>query len=283
MGSEWVKRLYDPGPLLFAVEVLICAIGVPVALMSGDPTGPLACVLYTFSTYVLGIGIFYIVLGVKWIGNTGIADILDENRYVIDRAATYLDLLFSSVYAIILTVAGIDTDSPWMYSAAGFYLIVGIECFILSRGRLGGGTSIREEAKRCFIAGIVMLLLTVAIITMVIIAIVGHNDASYPGVLIYFAALFTFIFFITAIVNVIRYRGFSEPVYCTVRRYRMNKAIYSMFVLQLAMFSSFGNDKSFETAMNIAIGIPVCIAVTLITLYQLYFSYRLVKETRSDD
>lgn len=284
MGSEWVKRLYDPGPLLFSIEVMICAIGVPAALMSGDPTGPLACMLYTFSAYVLGIGIYYLVLVIKWIGRSELMSRLDENRYRIEKAAMYFDLIFSVTYAVILTVSGIDSDSAWMYAAAGYYLIVGSECFILVRGHFEGNSDPEKDAKRCLSAGIVMFLLTIAVITMVGIAVNGQYDVGYPGIMIYIVALFTFIFFATAIVNVIRYRGFSEPVFSTVKRYKMSKAVYSMFVLQLAMFASFGSgDVSFEQTMNYVIGALVCTVISLITVYQLYHSYRLVKGIQSND
>ncbi len=65
---------------------------------------------------------------------------------------------------------------------------------------------------------------------------------------------------------------------CTVKRFRMNKALYSLFVLQLAMFSAFGSGVPEENMLNIAVGIIVCTTVTMISRYQLIGAYRLSRQ-----
>ncbi len=282
-GQEWKRQLYHPSPPLFLAEVAFCTVALVFVLTNGYDLNPLACVLYAFSTYVLGIGIYFLVLTVKWFNRTGFMENWRENRYEIARAMLYLDLIFGTVYASILTFTGIESNSPWMYAAAGYYLIVGVASYVLLRGRIHGDGVRKDDVGRCFTAGVTMMLLTIAAITMVMIAINGKGDFEYPGVMIYAAALFTFIFFIVGIVNVVRYRGYDDPVFCTVKRYRMNKAILSMFLLQIAMFSAFSMteaDAELEGVLNVAVGGVVCAAMAAISLYQMYYSYRLGKIVR---
>lgn len=281
-GQDWKVQLYRPSPPLFLTEVAFCAIALFVILSNGYDLHPLAWAVYTFSTYVLGIGIYFLVLTVKWFNRTKFMENWRENKYVVARMMLYLDLAFSTIYAVILVFTGIDSDSPWMYAAGGYYFYVGLTSYILIRGRIHGDGIQKDDVKKCFAAGVIMVLLTAAVITMVLIAINGHDEFEYPGVMIYAAALFTFIFFIAGIVNIIRYRGYDDPVFCTVKRYRMNKAIFSMFLLQLAMFAAFSTtemDAELEEYLNVGIGAAVCIAVALISFYQLYYSYRLKKIT----
>ncbi len=276
--DKWVRQLYHPSRLLFLAECIFCVAAILIAFATGNNRTPLAYVLYAFTTYVLGVGIYLAVRKYKKLMESEEVVALMNDDYAVSRIFLILDLVLSAVYAAVLIVSGLVTESPWMRAAGGYYVFVGIVCYILVKGRISGEErDEKDDLKRCLIAGVLMVLLAFVVITLVQIAITGHQAVEYPGVMIYAAALATFVFFGSAVSNMVRYRGFTDPLMCTVKRFRMNKALYSMFVLQLAMFSAFGSGVPAENMLNIAVGTVVCVTVTAISAYQLigaYMAYR---------
>ncbi len=277
--DKWVRQLYHPSRALFLAESLFCVVTILAAFATGNNHNPLAYLLYAFTTYVLGVGVYLAVRKYKKLMVSEEVVALMNDEYAVSRIFLILDLVLSAVYAAVLIVSGFITESPWMRAAGGYYVFVGIVCYVLVKGRISGDESDeKEDLKRCVIAGVLMVLLAAVVITLVQIAVKGHQDVEYPGMMIYAAALSTFVFFGSAVSNMVRYRGFTDPVMCTVKRFRMNKALYSMFVLQLAMFSAFGSGVPAENMLNIAVGIMVCVTVTVISVYQLVGAYRMYRQ-----
>ena len=59
------------------------------------------------------------------------------------------------------------------------------------------------------------------------------------------------------------------------------KLRFSMFILQVAMLSEFGGeDTGTEFWVDLGNGVLVCVAISLITTYQIVFSYRELVKTR---
>lgn len=280
--DAWLRRLYHPEPVLFIAEAAFCALALILAFVTGNEMNPVSFALYAFSTYVLGIGIYFLVLIIKHSFDWGLPRRIRENRYAIGRYVLYGELAFGLAYSVLLTVSGLDSESSWMYAAAGYYLLIALICVILLRKYIQGTGENRAEGLRtAFHTGILMVPLTMAVITMMIMAVNGDQNVVYPDLFIYAVALFTFIFFISAIVNVIRFRGFSDPIFGSVKRFGMNRAIFSMFILQVAMLSEFGGeDTGMEFWVNLGNGVLVCVAISLITTYQIVFSYRELVKTR---
>ena len=276
--NVWIKRLYRPEPVLFLAEVSFCALALILVFATGNEMNPAAFVLYAFSTYVLGIGIYFTVLIVRRASEWELMRRIRENRYAISRAAICAEMVSGLAYAVLLTFSGIEAGSPWMYAAAGYYMLIAVTCTMLLTRRITGRLDDRRDLRAAFRTGLLMVPLTVAVITMVVLAVNGDQDVSYPGLFIFAVALFTFIFFITAIVNAIRFRGFRDPIFGSIKRFSLNRAVFSMFMLQLAMLTEFGGeDQDMEYWLNLGNGILACAAIVLITAYQLYFSYRLMR------
>ena len=284
-GQTWVRRLYHPEPLLFAAEVTFCTLALILVFVTGNEMNPVVFALYAFSTYVLGIGVYFLVLIIRHSFEWRWMSRIRENRYEINRAILCAELVIGLAYSVLLTFSGLESESSWMFAAAGYYLLLAVTCAILIRKRMTGSHEDRaDDLKVAFHTGILMIPLAIAVITMVILAVNGDQDVRYPDLFIYAVATFTFIFFTTAIVNVIRFRGFSDPIFGSIKRFSMNRAIFSMFMLQLAMLSEFGGeDTDTEFWMNLGNGVIVCIAIALITAYQVFFSYRNLRETSGHD
>ena len=280
--DTWLRRLYHPEPVFFVAEAAFCALALVLVFVTGNEMNPVSFVLYAFSTYVLGIGIYLLVLAVRHSVRPGWARMFGENRYAISKYALCGELAFGLAYSVLLTFSGLKSESPWMYAAAGYYMLIALICAVLllkytrevPENRIG-------NLRTAFRTGIMMVPLTIAVITMVAMAVNGDQNVRYPELFIYAVALFTFIFFVTAIVNVIRFRGFSDPIFGSIKRFGMNRAIFSMFMLQVAMLSEFGGDDTdMEFWMNLGNGVLVCAAIALITAYQIVFSYRELVKTQ---
>ena len=100
---------------------------------------------------------------------------------------------------------------------------------------------------------------------------------SYPGLLIYTVATYTFYAITISIVNVIRYRKYNNPLYSAQKALSLTKALVAMFALQTAMFASFNEDIVFERTMNIVFGILICCAVFAIAVMMVVWANNKIK------
>ena len=96
---------------------------------------------------------------------------------------------------------------------------------------------------------------------------------SYPGYIIYLSALYTFYVFVTAIVNLVKFRRLGSPILSAAKVLDFVAAMMSVLGLQTAMISRFSvNGESYRKMMNAITGGFVYGIVILIAVYMLLHS-----------
>ena len=117
---------------------------------------------------------------------------------------------------------------------------------------------------------------------MTISTILGKKMISYPGHIIYVVALYTFYNFIIAIINLIKYRKMDNPIFSAVKMISLSTACMSMFVLQSALISAFGNDMNYAFLMNSLTGTFVLLIVIGIAIYMITKANKIIKEIKGE-
>ena len=97
----------------------------------------------------------------------------------------------------------------------------------------------------------------------VILAVHNNSGFSYPGLLIYAMALYTFYAAITAVINVVKYRRYESPILSAAKVISLTAALVSVLSLETAMLAQFGgaDDPAFRQIMTASTGTGVSLTV----------------------
>lgn len=196
------------------------------------------------------------------------------NKYVTDmefkaEVSLYTALAVNVLYSLYEAFSGVFYHSAWFITLAFYYAILSAERFSLFRYIRKGRHNTVQLYKRYRFFGILLIALTVAAAGMNAIAIHDGRTITYPGHMIYVIALCSFCNLASAIINMVKYHKYSNPVYAAGTMVTLSTAIFSMFTLQLAMFSTFGGDRVQQHQMNIWTGTAVFVLLLMLSAYMI--------------
>lgn len=272
--KEIVKRVIFPHTFLIFILFNISTVGLVLVFMRGMETHLFAYFMYALSSYTLVIVCARIPGIVKWWKEK-----LHENKYthmylsdkdLRMRISMHTSLLVAFVFASFKVILGFVYNSKWFFAMAGYNIILSLMRFILVRQLQKKGVNEYEERvlrlQSYRVCGWLMMVLNVAVSVLMFMVIVHNQTIRYDMIAAIGLAAFTFFCFTRAIINMIKYRQRNNPIYAAVKRIDMVKAIVSIFILQVAMLTTFqgqgaGLDVRF---LNICTGVVVTIAINTI-------------------
>ena len=123
------------------------------------------------------------------------------------------------------------------------------------------GRDLPAEYRRYRACGVLLLFMNGALAGVIGYMVHQDRGATYPGLMIYMAAAYTFYITIAAIVNVIRWRRRGSPILSAAKNISLTAALVSMLTLEHAMTTQFGGGRSFRRTMTAAFGGTICVAV----------------------
>ena len=130
------------------------------------------------------------------------------------------------------------------------------------------GQDIPAEFRRYRACGLILLLMNQALVGIIIYMVTQNRGFSYSGNMIYAMAMYTF--YITAIINVIRYQSHGSPVISAAKVISLTAALVSMLSLETAMLARFGSDETeFRRIMLGISGGVVCAVVLAMAIYMI--------------
>lgn len=268
-------------PPVPTVLISIPSFGLVIwALVCVPENEAIAYAAYVLSAYALIITVTGIVRLVRWIRAGArehptvrrVMSISLVDRYLKEKnyraeISLYPGLLINLIYAGIKMFSGIRYRSVWFGTLAVYYILLAVmRFFLLQHMRT---KNIRKEEKtealrRCRWCGIVLLVLNWALAGMIILVVLKDSGFTYPGMLIYVMAMYTFYSVITAAKNMIQFRAYGNPVLSAAKVISMTAALVSMLSLETAMLTQFGTgeDPVFRQLMTAVTGAGV-IAIVL--------------------
>lgn len=298
--DKWKKILWKllfPHPFLIFLLVNISTALLIYAFLGKNCPDAVAYVSYGLSAYALTVvcarmpGIIKKAKG-KVYSNKYANKYLTEKELRI-RISLYGGLVLNICFAIFKVVMGVLYNSAWLFAMAGYNVILSILRFILvyrDQTDMKAETDYNRKQqglhsyKTC---GWLMLLLNIAISVIVIMVVVDNQTIDYPGFMIYAIAAFSFYCLTMAIINMVKYWHRHNPVFSAVKRIGMAKALVSIFTLQVAMLTQFGDGVEMNSRMaNGATGSAVCVLTLVIAIMMIIDAnkdYKLIKEEGTEN
>lgn len=194
------------------------------------------------------------------------------------EVSLYRGFFINLLYIVIKMVSGIYYRSVWFIALAVYYILLAVMRFLLFHrgGKNPEGNCTAGEWRRCRLCGVVLLLMNQALAGIVIFMVHQNRGYTYPGMLIYAMAAYSFYAVIIAAVNLIRFRKHKSPVLSAAKAINLVSAMVSILSLETAMLVQFdnGNDPAFRRLMTGATGGGICTVVLAMAIFM------IVKSTR---
>ena len=198
------------------------------------------------------------------------------------------------IYAVFNGIIGVMNHSAWCGSLAAYYMLLCVMRFLsVSYARkvydrkfpwrkvhMDESNSQRDEDsletrswrvhRNC---GIMLSVSSIALGGAVIMLVSGEGEKSYPGLMIYAVATYTFYKLGMAIRNMIKARKEKSLLLVTLRNISYADALVSILSLQTALFAAFGQDsEAIIPIFNVLTGAGVCLMIFVLGVYMVYRS-----------
>ena len=269
------KLLFPPIWLMILLTVLSAAALIAVFVNGWEETA-IAYIVYVLAFYTLCVVTVFCALVLPREYGKIMHNIRANplgNRYMTDRVfrakvSLNVSLGINLMYVLLNLLFWYSNRSWWFVVLAVYYGILSGMRFLLVRyvsvNTIGG--SIRREWKRAKICAYILLLVNLSLSGAVLMILYQSKGYTYPGVMIYVMAAYTFYSTTHAIVDLIRYRKLGSPVLSTAKIVTFSAALVSMLNLETAMFAQFGGDMALKDQRLMIILTGAGISITLVTL-----------------
>ena len=184
-----------------------------------------------------------------------------------DRAVLYVSLAAGCGYACLNAVGGVLLRSPWLGTLAFYYIMLSLLRFNLTRGYKQGDRA--DKWKRYRLTAVLMLFLTVALFGIFCMTVYSSHIIAYPGYLIYGVAAYAFYAVVSAVRNIIVCRRYDDPVLSASKALKLAAAVISVYSLQSALISAFGDDEAFRAAMGKWVGGGAFLVIAGVSVYMI--------------
>lgn len=288
-----LRKIFFLPPLPTVLIALPSFVFVFIVLGTGEHS-PLSYLAYLFSAYGMVITI------------TGITGVVKKMREGIDgmplikrirssplggrllgdaifrsELTLYGGLLANLLYVALHLFSGIRYRSAWFISLAFYYILLSAMRAVLVRyvRRRRVGQDMAAEFQRYRACGVILLLMNQALVGIIIYMVKRDRGFSYPGLLIYAMALYTFYITIAAVIQVVKFRKRGSPILSAAKAISLTAALVFMLSLETAMLAQFGSGQpAFRRMMIAASGGAVCAVVLSVAIYMIV---RSTKQLRS--
>lgn len=187
----------------------------------------------------------------------------------------YFSLAVNLAYAVLQGVNGVIARSVWAGTLAFYYLTLSAIRFSLLRGHKK--VSAVQKWKKYRSCAFVMLILNFALLGIHCVTLYMGHIIAYPGYMIYAMAAYTFYTAITAIRNVVVYRKYNDPILSAGKALALAAAAISIYSLQSAMISQFGDSEEFRRIMSNCVGAGVFVLITAVSVYMIGKGTRAIR------
>lgn len=264
--------------------VLGSAAALTYVFLNGLDTHPIAYFVYPLSFYALCTLAIRIPALVRWCrsslyGNRYSARYLTE-RELRMRISLYNSTAFNLAFGLFKLIIGIVYGSGWFGAIGIYYMVLSLMRYLLLRKdralRSSTAPTLAAQWQSYRTCGGLLLMLNAAMSGIVFQILRMDRGYMYPGFFIYALAAYTFYRLTMAIIQSIRLRRHTQPLFSAAKRIDLSAALMSIFALQTAMFASFGGETSTETQqlMNTLTGGTVCCIVVCLAFSMLVKGHR---------
>lgn len=277
------KALLFPHIILLFLLLPISAVLLIYAMTSPESASPIAIASYVLSAYTLTIWCARVPELYRRLQafrrENKYARIWQTNTRLRVNITLYSSFLWNAAYAVFQFGLGVIHHSTWFYAMAAYYLVLAVmRCSLANFIRKHKpGEQLKEELKRYRACGILFLLLNIALAVMVFFLLYWNKTFYHHEITTIAMAAYTFGSLTLAIVNVIKYRKYCNPVYSAAKAINLTAACVSMLTLESTMLTTFSDATFSLTDRRIMLGISgiaVSAFVIVIAVYMILHSTR---------
>ena len=195
----------------------------------------------------------------------------------------YSSVCINMLYACFKLLTGFLIHSIWEMHVGMYYLMLSVIRVNLSSHfsfqQIGKNKELEIHKYR--LCGYCLIILNLLFSGEVILMVCRKYTYVYPGYMIYVAVMYAFYAIINAGINIIRYRKYDSPIINAANIICFITALVSMFSLQTAMLTQFGEHSLHENQMvNALTGSIISITILTITIFMVYTSKKKLKKYR---
>lgn len=258
--------------VLSAYATLVICIGLPKAVK-------------TVHNWIYGDDIRFIV----WMRRMLLSHSF-TNKYLTDvnyraKVSLYIGLTVNMGFGIFKGLSGYYYQSAWLWAIGVYYIVLAMVRFMLLRNvkitekEEYANPKKRKEWKTYRSCGIMMLFLDVAMTGMIIQMVWQDKSNVYSGWTIYLSALYTFYYFITALIGIVKFFHWKNAIVSAAKQVTFAGAAMSVLMLQTTMISTFGEVDHTSRLMNgITGGIVSTFCIGMAIFMIVWSNYQLQKQ-----
>ena len=157
-------------------------------------------------------------------------------------------------YVIFQGVMAVSTLSAWYASITAYYLVLSLMKGNVFFSRKRAKDNDIKEAKTFRFTGIMFIFLTLALSGMIVLIYKSNMYFEYAGLMIFVAATYTFYNLSFAIYNIFKARKHDDLHIQNIRNINMAHSLFSIVVLQVAMFQAFSPENNTSIANALTAG-----------------------------
>lgn len=250
-------------------------------------------ILYALSAFSLAYFVYTIVYFAPKIKSNTIA-LLRRHKVTNELLSnygyrTFMFSIFSFslniAYVIFQGVLAFTTLSAWYISITAYYLILSLMKGNVFFSRKKAKDNDIKEAKTFRFTGIMFIFLTLALSGLIVLIYTSNMYFEYAGLMIYVIAAYTFFNLSLAIFNIFKAKKQDDLHIQNIRNINLAHAIFSIMVLQVALFQAFSPQSNLSFANALTGG---AVSATILTLGILMIlkankNLKCLKETSSND
>ncbi|MCD7927796.1 MAG: hypothetical protein LUF80_02885, partial [Oscillospiraceae bacterium] len=187
------------------------------------------------------------------------------------------------LFALTNGVAAVLSRSPWLGTLAAYYIVLSlmrVNAVVQAKqiaGMENGALRLQKEIGVYQKNSALFLCLAVTLAGMVALLEREVGGKTYPGLMIYAAAAYTFYKITRAALHVVKVKRHRSPLVTILRKIGYVDACVSILTLQTAMFAAFLEEdrRQFARLMNGATGGTVCLLLAVFGVQGLLTAKRM--------
>lgn len=283
--NKILKIICYPQAAIVVVLTTISILGLIYSFAFNNPIPFLQYTSYIISAYTLTIICFRLPYVIK-----KIITFFENNKLILryktdveyrNKISLYTSTSTNTLSMLFYLTMGIINHSLWFYTLTIYYVLLSIiRFFLLKDIHSNYESNIKQQWRRYRYCGVVLININIALAIITFFVIRYNQGFSYRFIETIAIALFTFINTTIAIINSIRYRKFNQPIISAIKFVRLSSAIVSMFSLETAMLTVFGdtNNDLFRRIMITLTGTIFGLIILTIGIFMIIKSSKEIKK-----
>ena len=285
------KALLFPHIAIMIVLVPISIVLLVASMVFIGTESPIAYISYVLSAYTLTVWCVKIPYLIKFF-----KAFKDENKYARKwqddtrlrvNVSLYGSFFWNIAYALFQLWLGFYHHTFWFYSLGAYYICLAVMRFflLLHTRKYAPGERMREELLKYRACGAVFLLMNLALALIIFFMLYWNRTFEHHMITAIAMAAYTFTAFTVAIVNVVKYRKYSSPVFSASKAISLAAALVSMLTLGSTMLTTFRDGTMTEMGEKLmlgSIGGGVSILIVATAIYMIVTGTRKIKQLDSE-